>query len=138
MRFIGSATAVFSVLSAAFLRPLPYRDADRLIAISETRRTDEISVSYPNFLDWREQSHSFQELAAFAGRAVALGGEGAGIAPERIRGQVVTSNLFRTLGVAPARGRAFPRRAVKLSTVAPRARAPPARGSTVRPPAGAA
>ena len=102
---IGSATAVFSILSAAFLRPLPYNDADRLLAISETRRGDEISVSYPNFLDWREQNHSFTDIAAFASRALALGGEGN--PPERVRGQVVTSNLFRTLGVAPARGRAF-------------------------------
>src|SRR5215203_4560220 len=102
---IGSATAVFSVLSAAFLRPLPYAEPHRLVAISETRRSDEISVSYPNFLDWREQNRSFEEIAAFAGRAVALAGEGS--APERLRGQVITSNLLRTLGVAPARGRGF-------------------------------
>ena len=102
---IGSATAVFGILSAAFLRPLPYEDPDRLIAIAETRKTDEISVAYPNFLDWREQNRSFSELAAFAGRALALGTERG--SPERIRGQIVTSNLFRTLGVAPMRGRAF-------------------------------
>jgi putative ABC transport system permease protein len=102
---IGSATAVFGVLSAAFLRPLPYREPDRLIAISETKRGDEISVSYPNFLDWREQSHSTTDIAAFASRTYALGADGG--APERVRGQVVTSNLFRTLGIAPSRGRAF-------------------------------
>jgi predicted permease len=102
---IGSATAVFGVLSAAFLRPLPYREPERLIAVSETKRGDEISVSYPNFLDWREQNHSVTELAAFASRTFALGGEGG--APERVRAQVVTSNLFRTLGIAPARGRGF-------------------------------
>jgi putative ABC transport system permease protein len=102
---IGSATAVFGVLSAAFLRPLPYQAADRLISIAETKKGDEISVSYPNFLDWREQNRSFTELAAFAGRALALGSERG--SPERLRGQVVTANLFRTLGVAPIRGRAF-------------------------------
>ena len=102
---IGSATAVFGVLSAAFLRPLPYREPDRLIAISETKRGDEISVSYPNLLDWREQSHSVSDIAAFASRVFALGGDGG--APERVRAQVVTSNLFRTLGVSPIRGRAF-------------------------------
>jgi putative ABC transport system permease protein len=102
---IGSATAVFGVLSAAFLRPLPYASPDRLIAISETRRGEEISVSYPNFLDWREQNRTFQQLAAFAPRTPALAAEGT--APERVRAQVVTSNLFGVLGVAPIRGRGF-------------------------------
>ncbi|HUQ84320.1 MAG TPA: ABC transporter permease [Gemmatimonadaceae bacterium] len=105
---VGSATAVFGVLSAAFLRPLPYREPDRLIAISETKRGDEISVSYPNFLDWRAGSRSFSEIAAFASRALVLGSDAG--APERIRGQVVTSNLFRTLGVMPTQGRAFSER----------------------------
>ena len=102
---IGSATAVFGVLSAAFLRPLPYAAPDRLVVISETRRDDEISVSYPNFLDWREQSHAFTDLAGFVGRAMALTSTGG--TPERVRAQVVTSNLFRTLGVTPTRGRGF-------------------------------
>ena len=102
---IGSATAVFGVLSAAFLRPLPYATPDRLIAISETRRGEEISVSYPNFLDWREQNRSFEQLAAFAPRTPALAADGT--APERVRAQVVTSNLFGVLGIAPMRGRGF-------------------------------
>jgi putative ABC transport system permease protein len=102
---IGSATAVFGIVSATFLRPLPYDEPDRLIALSETRRGEEISVSYPNLLDFREQSHSFTEVAGFAGRAFSLGsGDGP---PERVRGQVVTANLFRTLGVTPVRGRGF-------------------------------
>ena len=101
---VGSATAVFSIVSAAFLRPLPYEDAERLVAIAETRRGEEISVSYPDFLDFRSQNNSFVEVAAFVGRAMALGGVGT---PDRVRGQVVTANLFRTLGVAPIRGRAF-------------------------------
>jgi len=86
---------VFAVLSATFLRPLPYVDPDRLIAVSETRRGDEISVSFSNFLDWRAQNHSFAELAAFVGRGMALTAQGT--APERIRAQLVTSSLFRTL-----------------------------------------
>src|SRR5689334_21214453 len=102
---IGSATAVFSVLGAAFFRPLPYADPDRLIAIGETRRGEEISVSYPNFIDFRQQNHSFTELAAFVGRAMALSSDGS--APERVRGQVVTANLFHTLGITPIRGRGF-------------------------------
>src|SRR5688500_13638817 len=104
---IGSATAVFGILSAAFLRPLPYADPDQLIAISETRRGEEISVSYPNLLDFRAGSRSFTELAGFSGRALALSAGGGDGVPERVRGQVVTANLFRTLGVLPVRGRAF-------------------------------
>lgn len=102
---VASATAVFAVLSATFLRPLPYVEPDRLIAVSETRRGEEISVSFSNFLDWRAQNHSFTELAAFVGRAMAL--TAPGTTPERIRAQLVTSSLFPTLGVAPARGRGF-------------------------------
>ena len=104
---IGSATAVFGILSAAFLRPLPYTDPDQLIAISETRRGEEISVAYPNLLDFRTESRSFTELAGFSGRAFTLGAASGDGAPERVRGQVVTANLFRTLGVLPVRGRTF-------------------------------
>src|SRR5688500_10749211 len=79
---IGSATAVFGILSAAFLRPLPYADPDQLIALSETRRGDEISVAYPNLLDFRAESRSFTEIAGFSGRAFSLGAGSGDGAPE--------------------------------------------------------
>src|SRR5688500_10211906 len=79
---IGSATAVFGIVSAAFLRPLPYADPDQLIAISETRRGEEISVAYPNLLDFRAESRSFTEMAGFSGRAFSLGAGGGDGAPE--------------------------------------------------------
>ena len=100
----GATTGVFSVVNAALWRPLPYPGADRLVALQETRGTDEISVSYPDFQDWREQSRSFRELALYTGMSLNLTGEGE---PERLRGEMVTANLFRTLGVQPTLGREF-------------------------------
>ena len=100
----GATTAVFSVVNAALWRPLPYPAAGRLVAMQETRGADEISVSYPDFRDWREQSRSFRELALYTGLSFNLTGIGE---PERLRGEMVTANLFRTLGVRPALGREF-------------------------------
>jgi len=102
---IGAATAIFSVVDAAFLRALPYIAGDRLVAITETRKGDEISVAFPDLLDWRARNRSFTEVAGFVGSSVSLsGGDGA---PERIRGEVITPNLFHLLGVSVARGREF-------------------------------
>ena len=61
---IGANTAIFSVINAVLLRPLPYPEADRLIWLNE--RHDQIParwISYPNFLDWRERNQSFESLA---------------------------------------------------------------------------
>ncbi|NOT09939.1 MAG: ABC transporter permease [Gemmatimonadales bacterium] len=101
---IGANTAVYSVVRAVLLRPLPYERPDRLVVITETRKEREISVAFPNFLDWRREARGFEEMAAFVGSRVNLTGAGE---PERIRGQMVTANLFRTLGMRPALGRDF-------------------------------
>ena len=63
---IGANTAVFSVVNAVFLRPLPYPDARRLVTILETNDNNQTSVSYPDFLDWRPQASAFQAMAAVA------------------------------------------------------------------------
>jgi putative ABC transport system permease protein len=101
---IGATTAVFSVFSAALLAPLPYPNASRLVAVAETRGDQEISVSWADFSDWRAQAGSFEQMAAFRGRSVNLSGDGE---PERLRGMMVTANLFPVLGVQPLLGRAF-------------------------------
>ena len=101
---IGATTAVFSVFSAALLRSLPYPDAERLVVVAESRAGDEISVSYPDLADWRDRTRSFEELAGFVGQSFNLVGQDE---PERLRGQLVTTNLFATLGVAPVMGRSF-------------------------------
>src|SRR5438552_8952685 len=62
---IGASTAIFSLVNGIVLRPLPFPNPDRIMFISETNgRQATISVSWPNFLDWRAQAHSFESLAA--------------------------------------------------------------------------
>ncbi len=102
---IGATAAVFSLVDAAFLHELPYAGANRLVTLSTTRKGEDLSNSYPNFLDWRERNHTFMSIAAFAGTSVALA-SGNGNA-ELIRAQIITPDLFRTLGVPVARGRDF-------------------------------
>lgn len=102
---IGATTAVFSVFSSAMLRSLPYPEADQLVVVAESRgQDDEISVAYPDLADWRDRTRSFSQLAGFVGQSFNLVGEEQ---PERLRGQLVTANLFTTLGVKPVMGRDF-------------------------------
>jgi putative ABC transport system permease protein len=93
---IGATTAVFSVVNAVLLRPLPYRDPDRLVLGFNARSQD--------FLRWRDQSKAFESMAAFRFRTADFTGSGE---PERLAVGVVSVELFATLGVAPAHGRAF-------------------------------
>jgi putative ABC transport system permease protein len=102
---IGGTTAVFSVVSAVLLRPLPYGDADRIVFLTEAPKTggkEETSTSYPNFLDWQARSRSFESMTIFHGWAPALTGRGE---PERVEGAMVTAGLFDVLRVAPVLGR---------------------------------
>src|SRR5437868_6457420 len=64
---IGANSAMFSVVNALLLRPLPYAEPDRLVTIDETKpqqAQDHVGVSYPNFIEWREQSQSFEQIVA--------------------------------------------------------------------------
>lgn len=103
---IGANTAIFSVVNAVLLRPLPYPNADRLVAVSENSLQDpDISVSYPDYLDWRAQQSVFEEMSA----RMPMGGIITGAnEPERVIGRLVTPSFFSTLGVQPMLGRAFP------------------------------
>ena len=104
---IGANTAIFSLANAAFFRPLPYPNADRLAFLwQNNQRTGESSglVSYPNFADWRSQSHSFADMAfCMSGKSI-LSGAGD---PERTSSALVSTNFFSVLGVSPAIGRGF-------------------------------
>lgn len=102
---IGATTAIFSVLYAVLLQPLPYRDADRVIrvfAASDNGR--ESGASRLDFDDWRAQSHSFSVLAAYRGESADIHG---GSEPERVVGLQVGSGFFEAFGVRPIAGRTF-------------------------------
>ena len=110
---IGANTAIFSVVNAALIRPLPYSQPHRLITLSEVRPQEGESAeaekriwdtSYPDYLDWTRQSKSFQALAGFAGDGFMLYGAGE---PELVLGVQTTINFFSTLGVKPLLGRDF-------------------------------
>jgi putative ABC transport system permease protein len=102
---IGANTAIFSVVNTVLLRPLPYPNGDRIVFMGEwSEQVPEMSVSYPNFMDWREQNQSFEQIAAFRNSNYVLTGVGE---PERLDGRQVSAAFFPVLGVAPALGRNF-------------------------------
>jgi putative ABC transport system permease protein len=102
---IGANTAIFSVLNAVVLRPLPYADPDRLVMVWETvPGNDKRSTAPGNFVDWRNQNSAFSEMAAMFYGNFNLTGNGE---PERVNGSTVTSNLMSTLGVSAQLGRTF-------------------------------
>src|SRR5262245_49754054 len=105
---IGANTAIFSVVKAVLLNPLPYGDPERLVMLWENdtlEGNDRNSVAPANFADWRRQSEACTELA-FYGQPGGFNVTGAG-EPERIIGCGVAGNTFSLLGVSPAVGRDF-------------------------------
>lgn len=102
---IGANTAIFSVVNAVLLRPLPFEEPARLVKIWERReRLAKGRVSFADYNDWKGQSGAFEQLAAFQpGDYTLTGGE----EPEQIQGASVSSDLFRVLRVNPELGRAF-------------------------------
>jgi predicted permease len=102
---IGANTCIFSVINGVLLKPLEYKDPDRLVRLWEKWGSfDKASLAYPNFKDWREQNDSFEKLAAYRGTGMNLTGSDAA---ERIQGLQVTSDFLSVLGAAPALGRDF-------------------------------
>jgi putative ABC transport system permease protein len=104
---IGANTAIFSVVNAIVLRPLPYRDSDRLVAIwGNLHKTglDEIEISAPEFTDFKQQCNSFDQIAAYTTQGFNLTGVAE---PERLRGAVVSATLFATLKADAQHGRTF-------------------------------
>lgn len=101
---IGANTAIFSVVNGVLLRPLPFRDPSRLVLIAERSSFPVISTSYENYLDWRDQSHSFESMEAVRRGAITLTGAGE---PERLNVQMTTAGLFPMLGINAQLGRTF-------------------------------
>jgi predicted permease len=102
---IGANTAIFSVVNAVLLNPLPFHDANRIVSMfEETQNFAKGSISYPNFLDWQRDNHSFEAMAAYRGTDGSITGVGQ---PENVRAQRVSANFFPILGVNPILGRNF-------------------------------
>ena len=104
---IGANTAVFSILDAVLIRPLPFPNAEQLVKVSTYNlKSGDLygQASYPDFIDWSEQNRFFRKIAAYEEKTFNLTGIPH---PERIRGEVVSSDFFETLGVQPYKGRSL-------------------------------
>src|SRR6266699_6142225 len=108
---IGANTAIFSVVSGVLLSKPPVKDADRVMMVLSINRAKgwsyglEHPASAPDFLDWRNESHAFEEMAAVEPSSdFSLTGQGE---PQRVAGMRVSANYFHLLGVNAARGRTF-------------------------------
>jgi predicted permease len=116
---IGATTSIFSLVNAVILRPLPFADPDRLMAVgpvNDRRPATAYSVnssSYPDFFDYRAQNHSFTALAESRDNTFTLTGAGE---PKHLDGQVVSGDFFKVLGVEPALGRGIARDDEKVGT----------------------
>ncbi len=105
---IGANTAIFSVVNAVLLRPLPYPEPDNLILLRERMQIFESgAVSYPNYLDWRAAQRSFTDLALYRRDSMNLSSRDQASAPERILGGVMTWNMMQIVGLKPLLGRDF-------------------------------
>jgi putative ABC transport system permease protein len=104
---IGANTAIFSVVNAVLLRPLPFPEPERIVWLRESHppsNLPQFSVTFPTFLDWRSQNRVFAQMAAYREDGFNLQ---AGDEPKRVNGARVTVDFFATLGVRPEVGRAF-------------------------------
>lgn len=102
---IGANTAIFSVVNAVLLRPLPYHEPESLVFLNERSPViDEMSVSYPNFTDWRNQNHVFEKIGVYNRNSYNLTGAGEA---ERIPTAQASADLFSALRVNAAVGRVF-------------------------------
>jgi predicted permease len=104
---IGANTAIFSVVNAALLRPLPFRNPDRLVMVWEDLSFMGFPQNTPapaNFVDWKYRNHVFTDMAAMHGDLMSLTGDGQ---PEEVEVKIVTANFFSLMGIRPVVGRTF-------------------------------
>ena len=102
---IGGNTAIFSIVNGVLLNPLPFPQPEQLVAVDESKPNfDQGSISYPNFLDWQKDNHSFSALAVARGSAFSLTGRGEA---EQVNAEFVSGSFFPLLGVNPILGRTF-------------------------------
>jgi hypothetical protein len=103
---IGANSAIFSVVNAVLLRPLPYPQADRLVYLNEVINGTNTAIALPNYLDWQRDSTSFEHLALTRLESLNLS-DVAGREPERISVSLATANFFDAIGLRPQLGRTF-------------------------------
>ena len=104
---IGATTAIFTVVHASLLKPLPFANSHRLVlAHGGTNLAEAGPVSFPQFLDWRDRSNVFESIGGWFNWRVTIGGDAG---PESVLGVRCSSSLFDTLGIQPLRGRTFNR-----------------------------
>lgn len=104
---IGATTAIFSVVQGVLLEPLPFENPESLVTMDQVQVENDVpmSLSIPNFRDWRDRNRVFERVAAAAPHALILSGRG----PARVvQGRAILGEFFETLGVAPHRGRLIP------------------------------
>jgi putative ABC transport system permease protein len=102
---IGANTAIFSVVNAVLLRPLTYKDPERLVSLWENVPSQGRSRAAPaNFHDWKKQNTLFEDIAAYGASSMTLTGDGE---PEQVLGARVGSGYFAVVGVEPVLGRSF-------------------------------
>ncbi len=102
---IGANTAIFSVVRAVLLRPLPYNEPEQLVWMQEDAGDVQNRwVSYPNFVDWRARNHSFAAMSTTRGWTLTLTGDGE---PESLNARMVSAAYFDVMRVRPVMGRAF-------------------------------
>jgi putative ABC transport system permease protein len=102
---IGVNSTIFSVVDTVAIRPLPFRDPERLVVLSTTHQANGIeqgAVSFLDLRDWKARTHAFEDLAAVTGRSLTLSD---GDDPERFIGATITANMFPMLGIQPMLGR---------------------------------
>jgi putative ABC transport system permease protein len=103
---IGANTAIFSIIHAVLLRPLPYPEPERIMALYETNGVQEFSLAFPDYLDWRRDNTVFENLAVSRADSRNLSGI-PGLAPERVEAAYVTANFFKVIGLPAELGRTF-------------------------------
>src|SRR2546423_14447469 len=120
---IGANTAIFSVINAVLIKPLPYPHPEQLVRVYEkSPQFEQMSVAYPNFLDWQRESKAFDHLAVFHHQQFNITG---GAGPERVNGRRISADFFSTPRGRPAPGRGpkgagEPRRAAPPVLLRPR------------------
>ncbi len=104
---IGANSAIFSVINAVLLRPLPYPQPNEIMILNETDANQpSISISFPDYLDFKRDNHVFQQIAISQRNSYNLSGV-QGRVPEQVSGAVVTANFFQVIGLKPQLGRFF-------------------------------